>query len=320
MRLLRVTSSVVAQAAATLLGASVVVFAAVHLAPGSVVDFYVPPQAPESVRLVIAHRLGLDQSLPEQYWRWLVQAVQGNFGISVISHQPVLHEFASRATVTIELAILAIAFGLAIGLPAGLVSGIFSHRKGLSLAVRIGSVAGLSIPDFVIGTVLVYLFSQYHLFFTVNDYVPISASVERNLRAMVLPAIALGTPLSALTMRMTRDAVLNVLGEPYITAAIARGSGRWQIVRRHILRNAANPVLTVVVIFAAALLGGALIVETIFSLPGVGQLTIQAVSNRDYGVVQAGVLIAVAIFVIFNSIADFLYGVVDPRTTGARVR
>jgi peptide/nickel transport system permease protein len=320
MRVVRVTTSIFGEAVLTLLAASIGIFIAIHSVPGGFVDFMVPPQTPENIRKQIIHNLGLDQSLPLQYWAWLKRVVRGDFGISLISHQPVLQQLGDRAAVTAELAFLAIVYSIVIGVSLGLLSGVYARRRSVSLSSRFLGAAGLSVPDFVIGTILVYFFSIYHLGLTVGQYVPFVDDPWNNLRGMILPAITLGTFISTLTMRTTRDSVLGVLSEPYITASIARGTPSRSIIRRHILRNAANPVITIVAINVAALLGGALIVETIFSLPGIGQYMVQAVQTRDYAVVQAGVLISVAIFVFFNSLADFLYGVVDPRTRGVRGR
>jgi peptide/nickel transport system permease protein len=286
------------------------VFAAVHAAPGSYADIVLGPTATEEGRAHLAQEFGLDDPLPAQFARWLGAAVQGDLGVSLTTSEPIAEEFARRAPVTVELTLLATLFSVLVGVPLGVLAALRSRFAGLSRAT--GALA-MSTPDFVVGSVLVYLFTRYSLGLTVGEYVPFEDDPLANLRGMALPAITLGVFCSALVMRTTRTAVLGVLSEPYVTAAVARGEAPLTVVRRHLLRNAAIPVVTVVGTNLGYLLGGTVIVETLFSLPGVGSFTVSAIQLRDYGVVLAGTLIAAAAFIVVNLVVDLSYGLIDRR-------
>jgi peptide/nickel transport system permease protein len=302
----------------TLLGVSVIVFGAIHLVPGRYEDILLGPFGTPELKAAIAERYGLDGPLPEQYVRWLAAAVTGDFGTSLATHQPVLAEFARRAPVTAQLALMATGLALLVGLPLGILSAVGATRRGVRAGSRLASALGLSFPDFVLGSLLVFVFSRYQLGPTVGGFVPLAQDPLQNLRAMILPAVTLSIFGMALIARTCRDAVLNVMTEPYVTAAVARGESRWDIVRRHVLRNASIPVVTVVATYIAYLLGGAVIVEKLFTLPGFGIYVLTAVGNRDYAIVQAGVLIAAAVFIGINILSDILYAVLDPRISAAR--
>jgi peptide/nickel transport system permease protein len=245
--------------------------------------------------------------------------LSGNFGVSLVSHQGVTHELAQRMSVTIELAVLAAGISVALGVPLGLVTALRSRSAGRSALGRLASSAGMSLPDFVVGSIAVYLFSRYALGLTIGDYTPISESLGANLRSILLPALVLAVFATSAIARTTRDAVLGVLVEPYVLAAVARGESPGYIVRHHLLRNAATPVVIVASTVTAQLLGGVVIVESLFNLPGVGLYVVQAISRRDYAVVEACVLLAAAVFVVTNMTVDVAAGVIDPRVS-ARAR
>jgi peptide/nickel transport system permease protein len=219
--------------------------------------------------------------------------------------------------VTVELAALATGLAVLVGIPLGLWSGLSGRRRGAVAAGRIGAGLAMSIPDFVLGSVFLYLFSKYPLGLTVGTWVPLGADPIGNLRAVALPAITLSMLGIGLLMATTRHGVLGILAQDFITAAVARGKSPGQIVRHHILRNTGIPVVTVVAIFAGYLLGGTVIVETLYSVPGLGRHLVQAVLYRDYPIVQAGVLLIATFFIIMNVLADLAYAVLDPRL-GAR--
>jgi len=305
-------------AALTILGVSILVFAAIHLVPGRYEDILLGPFASEQLRAAVAERFGLDRSLPEQYVRWLAAALTGDLGTSLTTRQPVLAEFIRRAPVTAQLAVMAGAFTLLIGLPLGILSAVGASRRGVRAGSRLIGALGLSLPDFVLGSLLVYLFSRYHLGLSVGGYVPFGQDPVQNLRAMLLPSLTLSVFGIALLVRTSRDAVLGVLTEPYITAAVARGERPFDIVRHHVLRNAAIPIVTVLATYVAYLLGGAVIVEKLFTLPGFGIYVLTAVGNRDYAIVQAGVLVAAVVFVLVNMLADVAYAAIDPRIASGR--
>jgi peptide/nickel transport system permease protein len=313
LRVLRFVGMRVIVALTTLLGVSVLVFAAIHAAPGSYEDVVLGMEASPEARAYIAQRYGLDEPLPSQFVKWLGAVVQGDLGVSLTTSEPIAAEFVRRAPVTIELTILATMISIGVGVPLGIVAAFRARWRRLAGVSRLAAALAMSTPEFVFGSVLVYLFTRYTLGLTVGEYVPFVDDPIENLRVMLLPGITLGVFASALVMRTTRTAVLGVLSEPYITAAVAQGESLMTIVRRHVLRNAAIPIVTVVGTNLGYLLGGAVIVETLFSLPGFGSFTVAAIEIRDYGVVMGGTLIAATAFIIANLVVDLSYGLIDRR-------
>ncbi len=297
----------------TLLGVSILVFLSLRLIPGGYADILLGPFVTPAARETISQQYGLNQPLVVQYLRWLGSLLQGDFGVSMVTRQPVINEFIRRAPVTLELALIALGLALSVGLPFGVWSGIRQGgRCSVDLARLVGAL-GASVPDFVLGSVLIFVFSVWSLWFRVGGYVPFGEDPVGNMQTMLLPALTLSLFGIALVLRTTRDAVLRVMTEGYITAAVARGERPRDIVRLHILRNAAIPVVTVVTTYFGFLLGGAVVVEVLFSVPGFGLYIFNGLLNRDYAIVQAGVLLAAVAFVAINMLADFLYAVIDPR-------
>jgi peptide/nickel transport system permease protein len=312
-QLVRHVLRVLAGGVATLLGVSVLVFVAVHLIPGSYEDLILGPYGTPETRAYIAAQYGLDQPLPIQYQRWLFAALGGDFGTSLGSRQLVSAEFARRAPVTVELTVLSALLASAIGVPLGLLAGLGSTKKWTGGSSSIVALVFMSIPSFVLGSVFVYVFSTNSLGLPAGGFIPLGQGLGPNLSSMLLPVVTLAIPSSAFIARTARGSVLGVLSEPFIGAAVARGTAPSVIVRRHVIRNASIPVLTVVAVTVGYLLGGAVIVESIYSLPGFGSYVLQALQTRDYAVVQAGVLLGTATFVVSSTLVDLAYGVIDPR-------
>jgi len=302
--------------ALTLLGVSVLVFVAMRFIPGGFEDLILGPFATEEARAIVRARFGLDQPAPMQYLRWLAAALTGDFGTSMITHQPVLEEIIRRAAVTLELALLALGLAIAAGLPLGLAAATASGwARSVARAI---SAFGLGVPDFVVGAVLVYIFSQFQLGLSVGGFVPFDTDWASNLRVMALPAITLGLFGIALVARTTESGVREALTQPHVTAAVSRGMPPGRIVAHHVLRNAAIPVVTAGAAYFGYLLGGTIVVEQLFSIPGLGQYVITAMGNRDYAIVQAGVLLGAAFFVLLSLLADFAYALLDPRVGSTR--
>jgi peptide/nickel transport system permease protein len=328
LQLIRFAAARFASALLTLLGVSIFVFTAIHLIPGSYEAVMLGPQAPEAARERLREKYGLDDPLPQQYMRWLLALLGGDMGIALCRSQQsigqqacenadqtaIISEFARRAPATIQLAFMAAGVANLVGIPLGILAGLSASSRLVRAMSRAISAFGMGVPSFVLGTLFVYLFSVYDLGLTVGGYVPLFEDPATNLRAMVLPAITLSVFGTALFARTTRDAVLTVLAEPFIMAAVARGETPAQIVRRHVLRNAAIPVVTVSAVNMGYLLGGAAIAELLFSVPGFGWYVLAAIQKRDYAVVQAGVLLAAVAFVGVNLLADMAYAIIDPRT------
>jgi peptide/nickel transport system permease protein len=303
----RVFSAVV-----TLLLISLLIFAASRFMPGGFAEVVLGPFASEAEKAAVSAKYGLDQGILAQYWLWLTAALDGDFGVSMITREPVTAEFGLRLPVTAELTLMGMGAAVLLGIPLGVWTAVRGGQKGGAVG-RLASGLGVSVPEFVLGSVVVFLFSRYALGLTVGAYVPLTEDPGRNLQVMVLPAAVLSVFVIAVTARTTRDAVLNVLVEPYIAAAVARGESPGTIIRRHVLRNASIPVITVLGAVTAYLLGGAVIIEYLFNLPGIGSYVVQAVGRRDYAVVQAGVLLAAVVFVVMNTLTDLAAGVLDPR-------
>ncbi|MGM0585235.1 MAG: ABC transporter permease [Pseudomonadota bacterium] len=300
----------------TLFGVAVLVFLSLRLIPGGYADIMLGPFATEQSRAAVAARYGLDQPAAVQFGRWLWAMLGGDFGVSMVTQKPVIAEFLRRAPVTLELALMALAVAVLVGAPLGVASGVRAAGRGG--AGRLIGALGASVPDFVLGSVLIFVFSVNQLWFRVGGFVPFAEDPVGNLRAMTLPVLTLSVFGMALILRTTREAVLRVMTEGHITAAVARGDAPRDIVRTHVLRNAAIPVVTVAATYFGFLMGGAVVVEVLYSIPGVGLYIFNGLMNRDYAIVQTGVLLAAAVFIGVNMLADALYAVIDPRVGAAR--
>jgi peptide/nickel transport system permease protein len=297
----------------TLFLVCVLVFGAVHLVPGSYAEIVLGPFSSPEARVALTREFGLDRPLVVQFVEWFRHLLVGDLGASLGTGESVSGQLARRLPVTVELALLALLVTVVVGVPLALAAGLARGRFGRGVSRLVGSSA-MSTPDFVLGSLLVFLFSRYSLGLPVGGgYVSPAEDLWGNVAAMVLPSLTLSVFGIALVVRTGRDAVAQVVSLPHVTAALARGEPMGHVVTRHVLRNAAIPVVTVVATFSGYLMGGAVIVENLFSLPGVGQAVLTAINGRDYAVVQGMVLIAAAAFIVINLAADFLYGVVDPR-------
>jgi peptide/nickel transport system permease protein len=311
MRILGFVLARLLLSAVTLLGVSVLVFAAMRGLPGGFAEVVLGPTASTEARAQMAAEFGLDRSVPQQYVSWLRSALGGNLGVSMATKRSVAAEMWRRAPATLEVGLLATAAALLVGVPLGLLAGL--SNSAFRFVGRLAGAFAASMPEAVLGTVLLFVFSSWNLGLTVGGYVAFGQDPASNLRAIALPALSLATFGVALILRTTRDSVQRVLTEGYIVTAISQGRTRWQIVRHHVLRNAAIPVLTVSASYLGYLLGGAVIAEVLFSVPGVGLYVYNALGNRDYAVVQAGVLLAATVFVVINTLADLAYAALDPR-------
>lgn len=298
----------------TLLGISILVFGAMRLIPGNFVDILIgigPDVSPEQ-RQQITHAYGLDRPLPLQYLSWLGNVVQGDLGTSLRTGDPVRSDILNSLAPTIELALLATIVSVVIAVPLGMAAAL--HRGGLIDGfARMVGLLGLSVPNFLLATLLILFVSTKWQVLPTIGFVPLSDGLWPNIRSLILPAISLGAVLAAAVVRMTRSAVLEELGKEYLTVARSKGLRNRSIVMGHLVRNAMIPVVTVVGIQIGYLLGGTVIVENVFAIPGIGRLALDAVNQRDYPVVQATTLVIAGFFVLMNLITDLLYGLIDPR-------
>jgi peptide/nickel transport system permease protein len=299
----------------TLLGVTVLTFLFIRLIPGDAIAARLGTStalSPEQLASLRAY-FGLDQPLPQQYWNWLTSLLHGDFGYSIRTGRPVLVEITERLPATLELAAAATLIAVGIGLPLGLLSAM-RPRSRVDVFARIGGLIGLSLPSFWLGTLIIVLFSLYLRWLpNTGGYVDFVRDPVGNLTLIVLPAVTLGVALAAATMRMTRSAMLDVLSADYVRTAWAKGLRGSVIVRRHVLKNGLIVVVTLLGIQVGQLLGGAVVVEEIFSIPGVGRMLLAAIVQRDYALVQGGVLAIAILFVLLNIFVDVLYGYLDPR-------
>ena len=298
----------------TLLGVSLLVFGMMRLIPGTVVEQLLGQAAMSSPEVVASFRrfFGLDQPLHVQYLGWFGGLLHGDLGVSWLSGRPVLGLFLERLPISAELAVLAVAWSLLLGIPLGTASAMW--RGGLrDSAIRVGATLGLSLPAFWQGAVLILLFSLYLGWMPSLQWVPLSQSLAGNLAIMALPALTLGTATAAMITRMSRSSMLDVLGCEYVRTARAKGVPERRVTFHHALRNALIPVVTVAGVQLGYIVGGIVVVEDVFTLPGVGRLLLDAIFQRDYPVVQGVILILAAAFMTLNLAVDLLYALIDPR-------
>lgn len=293
---------------------SLVIFSLVRLIPGDAVmarvgeTGYVSPEVLQQMR----EELGIDKSFLVQYVDWASKAVRGDLGTSLWTREAVLPTIIGRMNVSLEIAVLAVSWAVTLALPLGIISAV-RRNTPIDYAARIFSIIGLSAPDFWLATILLLVLSKYLGWLPeFGWYSPFTEPVQ-NFQSMVFPALIVGYRLSAVSARMTRSAMLEVLREDYIRTARAKGLREFDVVIKHALRNSLIPVITIIGAQLTGLLGGLVIVEQIFSLPGQGRLLLDAVTHRDYPVVQGSVMVMALIFVISNLLIDLSYGVLDPR-------
>ncbi len=290
------------------LGVVTIVFLFIHLTPGDPVEAMLGESASQADRAGLRRELGLDRPLPVQYGEYLARLVRGDLGRSIYSGRPVSALLAERLPATAELAAVALLVALAIALPLGLLGALRAGTLWDRLAMGF-AMLGVSIPNFWLGPVLILCFSLWLGWFPVSG--------NEGSGAIVLPAITLGTAMAALLSRMLRASVLEVLGEDHVRTARAKGLAPVVVITRHVLPNAALPVLTVLGLQLGTLLGGAVVTETVFAWPGLGTLTIEAIQRRDYPVVQGCVLLISLAYVGVNTLTDLAYGLLDPRVRPA---
>ena len=299
----------------TLVGVSLLTFLFIRLIPGDAIAARLGTSTaltPEQLASLRAY-FGLDQPLPVQYWTWLTSLVHGDAGYSIRTGRPVLVEITERLPATLELAFAATLIAVAIGLPLGLLSAV-RRRSRLDAAARIGGLIGLSLPSFWLGTLIIVVFSLYLRWLpNTGGYVDFIRDPLANLKLLLFPAITLGLGLAAATMRMTRSAMLDVLTADYVRTAHAKGLRQGLVLRRHVLKNGLIVVVTLLGVQVGQLLGGTVVVEEIFSVPGIGRMLLAAIVQRDYALVQGGVLAIAILFVTVNIAVDLLYGYLDPR-------
>lgn len=295
-----------------LLVVAVVVFLLIHLTPGDPASVILGDEAsPENVA-ALREQLGLNLPLHQQFLSWFGGVLRGDLGDSIFMGMSVSEAFFSRVPPTLSLAILAQIFAVAIAL----FMGIMAARKRGTLAdqaVMGISLLGISVPSFLLGLFLILIFAVEFRWLPVAGYRPLSNGLWDHLRYLLLPAIALGAMQAALIARMTRSSLIEILSEPYIKTARAKGVQEKKVVYKHALKNAFIPILTVIGETFGTLITGAAVIETVFNIPGIGQLIINSIERRDFAIIQGSILMITITYVLLNLLIDLLYGLLDPR-------
>lgn len=297
-----------------LFGVSVLVFLMIRFIPGDAVAIMLGANTeitPERIA-ELESRLGLDLPVLQQYGLWLAGVFHGDLGTSIWTGRPVTQEIGASLWPTAQLTLMAVIVGAGLSVPLGAFMAQ-SRGKGTEVAVRIGAIAGLTIPSFWLGIVSILLVAKYLPGVSMLGYVPFSQDPLGNLQRMILPVFALSLPMLANLSRLVRTAMLDALSQDYIRTARAKGAGRRRIVYHHALRNALIPFVTSVGVSIGYLLGGAIVVEQVFAIPGLGRLILGAIAERNYPLIQASILVVTASFVVINFLVDLLYAWIDPR-------
>ncbi|HEY0208959.1 ABC transporter permease [Acerihabitans sp.] len=299
----------------TLFLVSIMVFSLQKLLPGDPVVAMAGEERDPAVIAMLRDKYRLDDPIPAQYFYWLRDALHGDLGISLRTQEPVTTLIAGKLPVTIELTLLSMIIAMALGITTGIIAAV---RRGtwVDYSANFVALSGISIPNFWLGVLLILLFSVKLQWLPASGFVPLTEDVSQNLRTLLLPALVLGTGLAATLMRHTRAAMIAVLKADYIRTAKAKGLLPRRVILKHALRNALVPIVTLTTLLFGELLGGAVLTEQVFTIPGFGKMIVDSVFNRDYAVVQGVVLVVAMGFLLLNLLADVLYVLINPRMRG----
>jgi peptide/nickel transport system permease protein len=297
----------------TLVGVAILTFVIMRAVPGDIVALrYAGSPVPQSIIDQERHLLGLDKAMWQQFTDWMGQIARLDLGQSLWTGRPVADEIAIRLPLSLELAIIATLLAVLIAIPLGVLAAV-RQDSWLDYGIRVFSIGGLAMPSFWIGLLMVLFTITVFGWAPPVTFTPITADPVANLLGLILPAIAVGYRYSAVSMRMTRSTVLEVLREDYVRTARAKGVAERLVVVRHALRNALLPVITVISLEFAFLIGGLVVTEQVFNLNGIGKLLVDAVAHRDYTMIQSLVVLLASVFVLVNFLVDMVYVVLDPR-------
>src|SRR5881296_907456 len=288
------------------------VFALLHLTPGDPIDAMMAESVDATAKDALRRELGLDRPIPVQYAAWMGRLLRGDLGRSIRNGEPVIENVSRRLRPSLELALCAMAISLVIAFPLGVVSAI-RRNTPIDRAGATFALFGICMPNFLLALLLIFLFGVTLRWLPISGYTDPVEEPLAGLRSLVLPAVTLGLALAAVITRTLRSSMLEALSEDYVRTARAKGLSEWTIIRGHVLKNALIPVVTVLGLQLGTLIGGAVITEYVFALPGVGRLVVDAVFARDYPLVQGVVLLIAVGFILSNLVVDLLYGWIDPR-------
>jgi peptide/nickel transport system permease protein len=290
----------------------VVVFGLVHLTPGDPAAVILGDRAtPEDIAR-LREQLGLNDPLPVQFVRWFGNVLRLDFGESIFLGEPVTQALLNRVQPTVLLTVYALSIQVLIGIPAGVLAAV-RYNSPLDRTLTVMAISGSAIPTFFLGILLILIFAVHLRWLPSGGYVPFGEDPVAHFKAMLLPAFALGFSAAGLLARLVRSSMLDVLREDYVRTAFAKGLPEQLVIVRHALRNALIPALTIIGISIGALLGGAVVTETVFTIPGMGRLVVQSIARRDYPVIQGAIIAIAMTYVLVNLIIDVLYVYIDPR-------
>jgi len=291
---------------------AIMIFSLIHLIPGDPASVMLGADATEEDLNAIRQELGLEKPIATQFGLWLGKVIKGDFGISIQTKIPVMQSIKERFSVTLILTTLAMIFSLIIAIPSGIMAAVYQNSRKDYLFM-LGSILGVSIPGFWLGLIALLVFSVKLGWFPSTGFVSISENVLEGFRYMILPSITLGLFMAAVVARMIRSSMLEVLRLEYVTHARAKGLSEWKVITKHALKTAFAPTLTTIGIQYGFLLGGAVVTETVFSLPGLGKYVVVSIYMRDYPVVQGCILFIAIVYCVANLVVDLLYSYFDPR-------
>ena len=297
-----------------LFGVSIITFLMIRLVPGDAVQIMLGANTeitPERVA-ALRQQVGLDRPMVEQYLGWIAGLFQGDFGTSLWTGRPVIEEIGAAAVVTVQLSVMALILAIVIAIPLGCLAA-YTRASWVDVVLRVVTVAGITIPPFWLGIVLLLVVFAIAPDMRTFGYVPFGEDPWGNLETMLLPVISVALPIVANLVRMVRTAMLDSLGQDYVRTARAKGVGEPTVVFVHALRTALIPVVTSIGILAGYLLAGSIVVEKVFTLPGLGRLVVGAIEERNYPLLQSSILLVTATFVAINLVIDMIYAVIDPR-------
>ena len=299
-----------------LIGVSIIVFSMIRVIPGDAVAIMLGAntEITQEGMNELRSRLGLDKSILEQYFIWIINIFKGDFGTSIWTGRPVISEIYINVWPTIELTALSVIIGASLSIPIGCFMAI-SRGSFSEIIIRVAAIAGLTIPSFWLGIVSIFLVAKFYPGFIALGYVPFFESPSENLKRMILPVFTLSLPMIANLSRLVRSAMLDALSQNYIRTAKAKGASQFSVVFKHALRNALIPYITSVGVSVGYLLGGSIVIEQVFAIPGLGRLVLGAISERNYPLLQSSILVMTAAFVLVNFFVDLLYAIIDPRVS-----
>ena len=295
-----------------LFAVSLLIFFLVRILPGDVISEILGIEQTPETRAVLERQFNFDKPVPQQYLIWITSALRGDFGVSLRTGRPILPEFMQRFRVTFQLAITASLIAWIIAIPLGILSSL-KRNSPSDFFIRIFGLLGVSVPNFAFATLLMLFLVMAFNYFPPIFWVDFFENPLRNMEVVIWPALVLGSIMAGSVMRMTRSSMLEVLRQDFIKTVRAKGAGPRLVIMKHAFKNSMIPVITLIGMQMGALLGGTVVTEQIFALPGVGQMTLEAIFTRDYPVIQANVLILAAMYVLINLLVDILYAVIDPR-------